>query len=142
MSGKNIQALVAIELAKRGHGAALDALTPEQLAGLSTEDLIAIQRVGVPGTPSAKRGSGTRESVLGAVRRHRAAITVREAVLRACSAAALTSAEIIAALERTRPGTPSPTVRAEIKRLLDAGALVHAGPDIGGTFRTAAKHRT
>jgi hypothetical protein len=128
----DMQTMIAFELAKRGH---TEALTPEVLAKLDTPDLLALQNAGIPGTDSAKRGSGTRQNVLAAMR-NRSGITVREAVLKACSAEALTSAEVIDALEELRPGTPTPTTRAEIKRLEVAGSLVHTGPQIGGRYRT------
>jgi hypothetical protein len=132
--------LINLELVRRGHLERLaelsdDALVSPEVQQLSLADQVATIRVGIPGTSSAKRGSGTRQNVLAAMR-NRSGITVREAVLKACSDAPLTSAEIIDALAELRPDTPTPTTRAEIKRLESAGSLVHTGPQIGGRYRT------
>lgn len=128
---KDIRTKVALELLRRGND------SPEVLAALAEDDLLSL----VAASNDERGGSGTRDSIRAAIRRHRGDVTVREAVLRACSARALTSAEVIEALDRLRPDTPSPTVRAEIKRLQTAGELLHAGPQIGGTFRTIPRLR-
>lgn len=131
----SLKAMVAVELARRGH--------PERLAELTTEELMSVPiDPSEAASPRVKPRSGTHESVLGAMSRRRATITARDAVLQACSGEALTSAEIIAALEEIRPGTPTPTTRAEIGRLATAGDLVHTGPQIGGRYRARGARRS
>jgi hypothetical protein len=65
MSDKN-NTMVTIWLELRKRGIEVE-IPPEVVPKLSTADLLALQNAGIPGTTSAKRGSGTRASVLGAM---------------------------------------------------------------------------
>lgn len=142
---------VALALAMRGRPEALEGLSVAQLARLNTEDLLAIQRNGTPAKPRSKSGTHAplRAGSTGSHAAHRVQpeLTVRAAVLQACALRALTTREMIEAVEALRPFDGDPddvgavrgyhaTIRTEAKRLKDRGELEHTGPHIGGKYRT------
>jgi hypothetical protein len=134
---KNMRAMIVLELVRRG---AIAELTPEDLASLSVEELADFKRAlaeggddGIPAVRGGRMASTVRERVRG--------LSIGAAVLQACSAQALSAAEIVEAVMQLRPGTNQASIYPEIKRRVDEGHLTRSGAAEPYKYRTAAKMR-
>jgi hypothetical protein len=106
----------------------VDAEIAKRVAKMSTDELLALRNEEAP--KRKRRAPAT------AAPRGNYSITVSAAVLDAVAAKWLDSSSIVEAVQQVRPGTPEPTIRADISRQAKRGTLKR---DEKNRFRAIAK---
>jgi hypothetical protein len=92
-----------------------------RLATMPTSDLVELLRESVMPTAIPEAPAATP--------------TVRTLIRRVLGKGAMRSQDVVAAVQRLRPGTPGPTVRSDLSRMRVEGLLRAVGPVRGGKLR-------